>query len=705
MVWYFVSRTGLLQISDFDGQSFGGSISDPGLGGTHAVFAGSLAGSGLSGSVKGAFVSDGVDSAAGVIGNFGVSNGEGYTVTGTIAAERAENTFVPLRVLTAGEEYFTEDGQVIENPGERGLVGSTEETDQVTYLTVPAGGTIGTGQLIQGEFQLPVFLSESGYSEHSVTNAPTPFGPASGLAYANVGGFTAYALGINNDPTVPFYALAGAPSDVASVLEGTSIRTYAFTQDPIQQIPVPLFQTGLIDNFSNAAITPFYLVESPNIPDGPDARLFQAWLVINGTGPSQESAVGITASNINSTDPRFDGYAAIGGRRGSYRESGTSSSFHLFGGTATVQGPTGGDTFFGPNAESFVLSGDDTLGNSPSDQEVSGVPSISTAHVAHLTSETDKSNLTRTDRTLSGFSAGMLQGWAESGGPHAPTPTIGEIDVEFDVPSSRVGGEISAHDLSGTSGIAHLQVAFGSGIDGNSEGGGSAFVDDDIYAARQNSNFDATYALAQGETAELLPVATGNNPGTYFVSAESVPQSEFMAPGTEVCTCEFLEWGWWGTQVNLADSGAADPSVVTRQESVHLGTWAAGDIVDYSEMPTDGSATYSGHAIGSVAAGGAQYIAGGAMSLTWHFGPRNGELAVSNFDGHNFGGTVEAQSTTDAIWGGELSGGSLAGSAVGAFVRNGADPAGGVVGAFEVTGEGYAASGTLAGQPSFEESF
>ena len=60
--------------------------------------------------------------------------------------------------------------------------------------------------------------------------------------------------------------------------------------------------------------------------------------------------------------------------------------------------------------------------------------------------------------------------------------------------------------------------------------------------------------------------------------------------------CDFLQWGAWGTRVNFSN---ADGPQYT--DNIHLGWWVAGDVIDQSDLPTDMTASYEGHAIGNVA--------------------------------------------------------------------------------------------------------
>jgi hypothetical protein len=105
-------------------------------------------------------------------------------------------------------------------------------------------------------------------------------------------------------------------------------------------------------------------------------------------------------------------------------------------------------------------------------------------------------------------------------------------------------------------------------------------------------------------------------------------------------------------------------------EDVQLGWWIAGDVVDSSDMPTTGNATYAGDAIGNVASlgedGWATYVATGDMDMTWNFGHRSGVLTISDFDGKTFGGRWWPPERSTFF--GPLIGSGVVGEANGAFV-------------------------------------
>ena len=70
---------------------------------------------------------------------------------------------------------MTSGGTVILNPGDFGLVGGSPENDQSVTMTVDDSGDapVGTGELQQGAFTLPIF-SDAAFTPHTVSNARPP---------------------------------------------------------------------------------------------------------------------------------------------------------------------------------------------------------------------------------------------------------------------------------------------------------------------------------------------------------------------------------------------------------------------------------------------------------------------------------------------------------------------------------------------------
>ncbi|MGN6768217.1 MAG: FecR domain-containing protein [Rhizobiaceae bacterium] len=585
----------------------------------------------------------------------------------------------PMRVLTVSSE---ESGD--------GIV--SEPVD--TTLTVRPGGTTGDVKLSQGVVTLPVY-NDTAFATHSVDGITSPFGTLSGVVYSGRQGFAAYILGMDGDPRLPFYAITGTPTDMAA-LTGNSVRHYSFTPDPIQGIGgVPFMSAAAGIGSSGVAGSDFLIAEPGTAGDG-TGRVMQSWVAFNGTGASQQSAIGVNVGAL-------DGSGFTLERRGSYRAASDEPSSVLFGQAATLT--VGGAGFFGTNGQNFVVS-DDAPGqpghffDSPSDSFASGT-GFSTIHVGNLTGEV--ANPTRSlSGTYQGFAAGVIEN-ASTGVPIFGTSSDpSEMAIAFDPARKSLGGSITVdaqyYDNPGT-----MTVAFGDGINGNTQNGASAYIDSNTFAATANPNATGTH-VSPVDSSTVNYQRDGQTAGTYFVSGTSANLTTLGVSTDHLCTsCDFLKWGWWGTQVQTADP--TDPSVEGGRFSVHLGTWVAGDIANDADIANsdlaNATGTFKGMAVGNVVSGGASYVAAGNMDMTYNFGERSGELNISNFDGRSFGGTMNGSVGGQATFHGDLSGspGFVGGSANGAFVNNGSDVAAGAIGNFEVgTSEGdWRANGVFAG--------
>ena len=171
--------------------------------------------------------------------------------------------------------------------------------------------------------------------------------------------------------------------------------------------------------------------------------------------------------------------------------------------------------------------------------------------------------------------------------------------------------------------------------------------------------------------------------------------------------------------------------------------WVAGDVA--TSLPMQGSASYSGHAVGTVVTNlfaqnlaatnlaaaalpgstWATYLAAGDRKMSWNFGSRTGDLTISKFDASHFNdgqglsfsgpmcapGVAACATAAGNHFGGPLAGSMdanfrFSGAANGAFVRApgqlpGTIPAGAIgnwyVSGSRSQGAGYKASGIFAG--------
>jgi hypothetical protein len=212
---------------------------------------------------------------------------------------------------------------------------------------------------------------------------------------------------------------------------------------------------------------------------------------------------------------------------------------------------------------------------------------------------------------------------------------------------------------------------------GGLSSGRSAFIDDDRFAAGKDNMAMVTANLLRDREGKL-------------------PASLNLPDGSPIPQYKHLQWGFF-----LGDIAGTPGSNLTH---VHMGTWAAGRAADPSQLPTSGTASYSGHAIGNVANGGALYTAVGSFQNTWNFAQRAGTVNM-NFDRAQYTGVTQLRSGS-AVFEGNLTAPARTGSLIGNFVQPAAGgtagtPPAGVVGRFgisESSGTPYRASGTFAAE-------
>jgi hypothetical protein len=133
-------------------------------------------------------------------------------------------------------------------------------------------------------------------------------------------------------------------------------------------------------------------------------------------------------------------------------------------------------------------------------------------------------------------------------------------------------------------------------------------------------------------------------------------------PNAPLCEdCDFLRYGTWASDVTYG------------QNTDKMGGWwvATNEPISPSDMPTQGTASYAGMAVGTFASRGqgnvwSQQVSQGNMDMDWNFSRRRGNLAITNFAGKNFNGTMHAPGRVD--FSGVIAGSGGVGAARGSFV-------------------------------------
>jgi hypothetical protein len=129
--------------------------------------------------------------------------------------------------------------------------------------------------------------------------------------------------------------------------------------------------------------------------------------------------------------------------------------------------------------------------------------------------------------------------------------------------------------------------------------------------------------------------------------------------------------------------------------------WVAGVPTAAGNIPTTGTATYTGHVIADINNGTATYIAAGTFSNNVNFGTRVGTVAINGLDATNYAGTV-ALTPASTLFAGSLTGnvGARTATINGSFFQGGATNTtplyGEMAGSIAITGTSYLGSGIFA---------
>jgi hypothetical protein len=413
------------------------------------------------------------------------------------------------------------------------------------------------------------------------------------------------------------------------------------------------------------------------ITDG-DSVTLQTSLGIEGTGAAQHSVIAVSTGQAQANGPSSAAFAGV--VRGSSRVAAADPARVIESGlgTAALSGSTQIDSF--------------TLASGTALEHVVGTPDLQYAYSSQATAAGTRAAASRTSQTLTGYAAGI-------GEPDGGTPYIvtGTTSITTDQARNRLTATLALADphTPPPSGVASMTLQFGSLAAGARSD--SAFIDDRTFAATESS--DPTRPPATRNGAVLVvngdPLAAARS---YLVVADLVPQAGLLPatasiPAGQLCSCEFLRWGWWGSEVN-----GVDPSnpAATRLDRFHLGTWIAGQpTAALVQSLGIGSVTFNGRAVGSVDNNGTSYLATGAFVGNFDLGARTGNVEIQNFDTRTYSGTVafnpgaNTYSTTLAAVG-------FTGSAKGNFFGPAANETGGSFSVNNTSGQRYQAAGVFA---------
>jgi hypothetical protein len=474
------------------------------------------------------------------------------------------------------------------------------------------------------------------------------FGTFSGTSFLSADNTFFYAkITPTGQPTERLFIYGGLPVNASFYQPTGNTRVFSFTVQPDAALnaAIPFVRPQAGGNLPNASVSPLYVVAPPGTPIGQAttataARGLQASLAISGQRAAQQSTIAVTTGNIaalqGTGQPVFAGQMA-----GSSLQVANGRPVRL--GSAVVTPVDGnGNTFYGgASATGFVL---DQSGFSSNGTGVIAPPSTpGTAREVSLTGAAQTYGFaqpavasavpagvgdSRSTRTLSGHFGGLMYTNAQQ----TPYIVAGDAQVGTDAATNRVAATLSGSAQSPSSGVNTLTMQYG-GLTGDARGR-QAFVDDRTFAALESAT---SPQQINGQTLSVNG-DTGQAGSLYLVSSGAAGAPASLLPsGASYCQCQYLQWGYWGGDLR---SGGSPETASSRIDRGHINTWVAGVPTPLSDLQSligaSATATYAGHAIGSVFNNGASYVAAGGFNGTYNFGTQTGTMAINNFDGRSF---------------------------------------------------------------------
>ena len=624
-------------------------------------------------------------------------------------------------VQEPGVPQFVYSGQYKRNPPHDFENATSGLVDLIpAHNAIYGGGQIEDGWLtatLNGqEIRLPA--SGPGAFTFGSTGTSSPFGPVSGSGF----------LSPNQD--FFFYTLRETENanNLATIFGGgTPLATESF---PTSGLAVHRYQAGhpipdvaggdvlgLIDEYT--LFSAYGLGFGNGVQKGVSGG---AAVVFDGSGRSQRSAMigtsfGYYLSRFVEGGPREGPFESLGGTRASTRRSSTGHPVRISSATGSMFDENG-NSFFGVDAPDYFVT-------SPQNSVYTGIRRLESTGLYQPLVATDGNQgrfhanwfarrasspidlgSRRTTRTLFGYTGGIVE-IRSSGGAFAGDYVFnGDPDDggRITIPGASLSGqtglwivtnaddnwaqvEISTENVEGSNKNLYR---FGTPPTG-SQTNRSIFVDDNRFLARDLQN---TQVIGEGLFMDGIPIERLD---AVFATAGLL--GDVLPDGVTPCECEYLNWGYW-----IADA-RRDPTQDNplEREAVHIASWVAGEIPDAVDIPTSGTAAYAGHIVGNVKNGANYYVSAGRFTQQYNFGTDTGAFNVTNFDGAAYSGAVTASSLRNDFQGTNVQGSSnRVMNLRGSFFKSPSQGAGAIPayvgGDFNVTGNGYKAGGTFAGE-------
>jgi len=595
-------------------------------------------------------------------------------------------------------------------------------TGSITYpsTTLQNGVAVGNVPNAGAVFSIsPLTAGATTNVTGAVTAGSSAGATATGTATETADGDFFYANLIAQDSNQNVFTMGGTPVNQSFYTAQPAAQIFAFQLQPdaalasgSQAQTIPFLPSNFGGTMANASVSNLYIGLGANSPFGmatstngyASPKYLQASLALNGTGAGQTSALVIATGEFFSTTGSNNQVAAGGPIAGTVMLSANSSPVHIGSTAATVPDANGNNLFGGNTLDGFVLDQNAYSYNSstPLALRLASAAQFGSTTASYAfnqpatttTVPTAVTSATRQNLNETGYVGGLMTFTANTSTAGNPYALLGTTSVATTASNNRAQATFVATDpfTSSQSGINSLVLAFGSNT-GGTNGSNGTYINNNIYAATQSP---INNSAINGNNLTLPPnnTASAPSPSIAMVTSGTVPDAinSILPAGVTPCSCQYLQWGYWTGQVTSTTSQGLGTN---RTDRAYINTWLAG--MPTVTMPTSGTGTFTGAAIGTVYNAGNAYVAAGGFSNTYNFANNTGTVMISNFDGVNYTGTAAGSGNAYAA---ALTGAGTnrSGSAIGTFYGPSAAETGGGFAIHAASGPSYIASGIFAGK-------
>jgi hypothetical protein len=466
-----------------------------------------------------------------------------------------------------------------------------------------------------------------------------------------------------------------------------------------------------------------------------NSHVMQAGISVSGQGNAQVSRIFVLTSAVLD-DPTF-GFTQAGGFNATGRLSSNNTAVRAEGAVSSLANSIQVDTdslptgSFGTTQNRFDTLPTSHYTNQTAFTSAGSGSNYSFSQTTSRTTTPSGLGADHPDASMMAFVGGVMQTLtfnpanASSATASAPFAINGAGQIYLQGSSSRMGGVFGVANVSGSGPAGVLQSAdFNLGAARQSDPTNTlgldtartAYIDRTNFAARGeafyvNGTEIETSVISDsagqyGNGPGFDPNRTISRTGLLMVTANTIGANStsfltsLSSATVQPCQCEYTQWGFWSADTFRTDAthnlGYSDRG--------NLMLWEAGISAKAADIPTVGTATYTGQAVADISNSGSQYVAAGTFSNQVNFATKSGSVQVAGLDGSTYGGTVSFNGSAP-IFAGSLNTGpsNRIMSMVGSFYQGGPTNStplyGEMGGTFTITGpSNYLGGGIFVGR-------